>query len=96
MTELNQRSEQNANAVPIQCPNCGTQYSVPVRTMIDVSAEPRLRQQFLANQINVAVCPNCQTGGLLEVPLVYHDAGAEFLRSISRSSSTSARWKSRR
>ncbi len=78
MTELNQRSEQNANAVPIQCPNCGTQYSVPVRTMIDVSAEPRLRQQFLSNQINVAVCPNCQTGGLLEVPLVYHDAGAEF------------------
>ncbi|OQA42693.1 MAG: hypothetical protein BWY52_02135 [Chloroflexi bacterium ADurb.Bin325] len=71
-------TEQNANTVQIQCPNCGTQYAVPVRTMIDVSADPRLRQQFLANQINVAVCPNCQTGGLLEVPLVYHDAGAEF------------------
>lgn len=66
-------------AVPITCPNCGNNYQAPVRTVIDVGQNPQLRQAFLSNQINVAVCPKCQTGGLLEMPLVYHDPAAEFL-----------------
>jgi len=65
--------------LPIQCPNCGTQYQAPVRSIIDVGQSPELRQAFLAGQVNVAVCPKCHQGGLLEVPLVYHDPGAEFL-----------------
>jgi hypothetical protein len=67
------------NVVPIQCPNCGTQYQTPVRTVIDVGQQPQLRQAFLSGQINLAVCPKCRAGGLLEVPLVYHDPAAEFL-----------------
>ncbi len=67
------------NALPIKCPNCGNQYQAPVRTIIDVGQQPQLRQAFLAGQVNVAVCPKCNTGGLLEVPLVYHDPAAEFL-----------------
>lgn len=67
------------DVVPIQCPNCGTQYQTPIRTIIDVGQQPQLRQAFLAGQINLAVCPKCGTGGLLEVPLVYHDPAAEFL-----------------
>lgn len=67
------------NAVPIQCPKCGHNYQAPVRTIIDVGQAPQLRQAFLAGQINVAVCPKCQTGGMLEMPLVYHDPAAEFL-----------------
>ncbi len=67
------------NVVPIQCPNCGTQYQTPVRTVIDVGQQPQLRQAFLSGQINLAVCPKCQAGGMLEVPLVYHDPAAEFL-----------------
>jgi hypothetical protein len=67
------------NTVPIQCPNCGTQYQTPVRTIIDVGQQPQLRQAFLAGQVNLAVCPKCHAGGLLEVPLVYHDPAAEFL-----------------
>lgn len=67
------------NALPIQCPNCGTQYQAPVRSVIDVGQQPQLRQAFLSGQINLAVCPKCNTGGLLEVPLVYHDPAAEFL-----------------
>ncbi len=65
--------------VPIQCPNCGTPFQAPVRNVIDVGREPRLRQAFLAGQVNLAVCPNCKHGGLLEMPLVYHDPAAEFL-----------------
>ena len=67
------------NTVPIQCPNCGNQYQTPVRSIIDVGQQPQLRQAFLSGQINVAVCPKCRAGGMLEVPLVYHDPAAEFL-----------------
>jgi len=65
--------------VSIQCPNCGTPFQAPVRNVIDVGREPRLRQAFLAGQVNLAICPNCKHGGLLEMPLVYHDPAAEFL-----------------
>jgi len=65
--------------VQIQCPKCGTPYQAPVRTVIDVGQEPRLREAFLAGQVNVAICPNCKGAGLIEVPLVYHDPEMEFL-----------------
>ncbi len=66
-------------AVPITCPKCGNQYQTPIRSVIDVGQQPQLRQAFLSGQVNVAVCPKCRAGGLLEVPLVYHDPAAEFL-----------------
>ncbi len=69
----------DTNAVPIQCPKCGTQFQTPLRTVIDVGQQPQLRQAFLSGQVNLAVCPKCGTGGILEVPLVYHDSAAEFL-----------------
>ncbi len=67
------------NAIQITCPQCGNVYQTPLRTVIDVGQNPQLRQAFLAGQINLAICPKCQTGGLIEVPLVYHDPAAEFL-----------------
>ncbi|MGC8780075.1 MAG: CpXC domain-containing protein [Anaerolineae bacterium] len=67
------------NAIQITCPQCGNVYQAPVRTVIDVGQNPQLRQAFLAGQLNLAVCPKCQTGLAIEVPLVYHDPGAEFL-----------------
>ena len=65
--------------VQLQCPNCGTQYEAPFRTVIDVGQEPRLREALLSGALNQTVCPNCGTGGMLEVPLVYHDPQNEFL-----------------
>jgi hypothetical protein len=65
--------------VRIQCPNCGTQYETPIRTVIDVGQNPQLRQALLSGQLNLAVCPKCGQGGVIESPLVYHDAQAEFL-----------------
>ena len=67
------------NAIQINCPQCGNVYQAPVRTVIDVGQNPELRQAFLAGQLNLAVCPKCQTGLVIEVPLVYHDPAAEFL-----------------
>jgi hypothetical protein len=65
--------------VQLQCPNCGAPYQAPVRTVIDVGQEPRLREALLSGTVNQTVCPNCKQGGVLEVPLVYHDPAAEFL-----------------
>jgi hypothetical protein len=67
------------NTIPIQCPNCGNQYQTPIRSIIDVGQQPQLRQAFLSGQVNLAVCPKCRVGGLIDVPLVYHDPAAEFL-----------------
>jgi len=67
------------NQVPIQCPQCGHNYQTPIISIVDVGVAPQLRSMFLANQLNVAVCPQCQAAVMLEVPLVYHDPKAEFL-----------------
>jgi CpXC protein len=65
--------------VRIQCPNCGAQYETPIRTVIDVGQDPQLRQALLSGQLNLAICPKCNQGGVIEAPLVYHDPQAEFL-----------------
>jgi hypothetical protein len=65
--------------VRIQCPNCGAQYETPIRTVIDVGQNPQLRQALLSGQLNLAICPKCNQGGVIEAPLVYHDPQAEFL-----------------
>ncbi len=77
MTEPTQTAQRNM--IPIQCPNCGNRFESPVISLIDVGTYPELRSYFLSGQLNVAVCPKCQTPVMLEVPLVYHDPKAEFL-----------------
>src|SRR5512141_1426394 len=70
---------QEPQKVQIQCPNCGTPFQVPIVSIIDVGQHPELRNALLSGQLNLAVCPNCKQTAMLEVPLVYHDPGAEFL-----------------
>jgi hypothetical protein len=68
-----------APQVQIQCPNCGTPFQTPIISLIDAGRHPELRRRFLAGQLNVAQCPHCKQTALLDVPLLYHDADAEFL-----------------
>ncbi len=63
----------------VQCPNCGTPFQVPVFTIIDFGENPELRMPLLSGQINVAACPNCQSGGPLSAPLLVHDPENAFL-----------------
>jgi hypothetical protein len=65
--------------VQIRCPNCGTPYNVALFSIVDLGANPELRGPLLSGQINVAVCPNCGTGGPLSAPLWIHDAENQFL-----------------
>ncbi len=63
--------------VPVTCPACRTRFAAPVVSLIDVGQNPEAKFLLLNGQINVAVCPNCGTGGLLNVPLAYHDPEKE-------------------
>jgi hypothetical protein len=63
----------------VQCPSCGTPYTVPVFSIIDFGQNPELRGALLGNQINVAICPSCGAGGALGAPLLAHDPEHEFL-----------------
>ncbi len=56
----------------VKCPNCGTPFMVPVFSIIDLGANPELKQPLLSGQINAAVCTACGTGGALSAPLMVH------------------------
>ncbi len=68
--------------VQIQCPNCRTTYQTPVFQLIDVGQAPELKQALLSGRINVAICPQCGAGGMLQAPLIYHDPAKQFLFAL--------------
>ncbi len=61
----------------ISCPNCQTPYMAEVTQIVDVGAQPILKQMLLSGRLNVAVCPNCNAGIQLAAPLLYHDPAHE-------------------
>jgi hypothetical protein len=65
----------------VRCPQCSTSFIVQVHTVIDVGAEPELKDQFLRGQLNYARCPQCGAGGVLSTALLYHDPSKELLVS---------------
>lgn len=71
-----------AMPTPIRCPNCGHNYIVELRSVIDIAANPDLKEQLLRGQVNYAHCPQCGAGGMLGTPLVYHDPSKELLISF--------------
>lgn len=66
-------------AIGMTCPNCGATYPVPLFSVIDVGQDPVLRSVLLSGQVNMAVCPKCGAGGLINAPLLYHDPAHSFL-----------------
>jgi hypothetical protein len=70
----------SANApqvVTVTCPACQTRYQASAQSIIDVGQDPRLKTMLLQGRLNVGVCPNCGTAGMLSVPLAYHDPEKE-------------------
>ncbi len=61
----------------ITCPNCQTQFQVPVEQILDVQADPEAKIRLLNGLVNLAVCPNCRMGGALGLPFLYHDSEKE-------------------
>lgn len=65
--------------VQVQCPNCGTPFTAAVFSIVDLGANPELREPLLSGQVNAAICQNCGAGGPLSAPLMVHDPENEFL-----------------
>lgn len=65
--------------IQISCPNCKTRYTAQVQSIIDVGADPQLKPALLRGQLNLVVCPSCQTAGVVSAPLLYHDPEKELL-----------------
>lgn len=63
----------------VSCPNCRHRFSTPVLTIVDVGQNPELKPLFLSGQVNIAICPQCGSGGMLGTPIVYHDPDKEML-----------------
>ena len=66
-------------SVPVTCPSCNNRFTSPVLTIIDAAKNPEAKALLLAGQINIAVCPQCGSAGMLSAPLVYHDPDKELL-----------------
>lgn len=60
------------------CPNCQVELEQEGYVVIDARDE-ELTQNLLANQINIIICPECETTGRLPVPVVYHDGDNDLL-----------------
>jgi hypothetical protein len=66
-------------SIPVTCPSCNHRFASPVLTIIDAAQNPEAKALFLAGQLNIAVCPQCGSAGMLSAPLVYHDPEKELL-----------------
>ncbi|MCL4255082.1 MAG: hypothetical protein KJ043_15055, partial [Anaerolineae bacterium] len=63
----------------IRCSSCGTPFSIPVHSILDVSETPQFKNLLLAGRLNTAPCPNCGTMNTVITPLLYHDPSKELL-----------------
>lgn len=59
------------------CPACNTQFQVPVEQVLDVRADPGAKMRLLNGLVNLALCPQCGAGGMLNLPFLYHDPDKE-------------------
>jgi hypothetical protein len=70
-------SERLSQQVSVTCSQCGSRFSAQIRSVVDVGRHPELKATVLQGRLNVVTCPKCGTGGILNVPFVYHDPDKE-------------------
>lgn len=63
----------------INCPNCRQPVAAEIEQLVDVGADPTLKQRLLSGVLNVVACPACGFQGAVATPLVYHDPEKEML-----------------
>ncbi len=60
--------------IPVKCPSCGAEFTVPAYMIIDAQDMADAVQALIMGALNVFQCPRCGTQGMLSVPLLYHHA----------------------
>jgi hypothetical protein len=66
----------------VSCPNCRQPITAEINQLIDVGADPSLKQKFLSGAVNFIQCPACRYQGTLATYVVYHDPDKELLLSF--------------
>ncbi len=69
--------------IQTQCPNCQQPMVADLVQIVDVRENPELKQQLLANGLNIGQCPVCGFQGQIPVSLVYHDPDKELLLTFT-------------
>lgn len=67
---------------PVVCPQCRLRYNAPITSLIDVSENPGLKEDFLRGRINAGQCPQCNTFHLYTIPLLYYDKTHELALAL--------------
>ena len=67
------------NTYPIRCPKCEAEESVTLYDSINVTEEPALRDQLMANQLNAVHCEECGFDFRVDKRLLYNDAARRLM-----------------
>lgn len=57
----------------VECPSCRMKQDIMVHSVLDVTSDPGLKEQFFTGRINYFTCPSCRFEGFITAPLDYHD-----------------------
>lgn len=63
----------------IACPQCRSAQSVELYDSINTAEDPGLREDLMANRLNVVTCAACGFRFRVDKPLLYHDSARGFL-----------------
>ncbi len=63
----------------IACPRCGSRQPVELCESINVRENPALREDLMANRLNIVVCAGCGHRFRVDKPLLYHDPERRFM-----------------
>jgi hypothetical protein len=63
----------------IACPFCGQEQDVELWDVLDVDAQPELREALLSNRINRVACAGCAKNFRIDKPVVYRHLQEEVL-----------------
>lgn len=66
-----------AQPIQVTCPQCNQPFRTQIQSIVDVSEQPKLKEQLLRGRLNVARCPSCGSAGAIGAPLLYHDPDKE-------------------
>ena len=61
----------------VTCPGCQSQFQTSIDQILDVREDPEIKVRVMNGLVNVASCPQCGTGGALNLPFLYHDPDNE-------------------
>jgi hypothetical protein len=61
---------------PVVCSTCNAQFTAPIQNIID-GQDSAMKAAFLQGQVNLVQCPQCGSGMMPTIPILYYDLEKE-------------------